>query len=118
VVKNSAFRLSLLLILVSLFTACRTPEALVLRGKLKALPEWITVRKAAQDALAKNESTSLSWRAAMAANDTGAIYPIKKEGEIWFVMACDDYPMNRYGVVVEMEISSSGDVRRYIQLWK
>lgn len=108
----------LALICVSLLAACRTSEALAVRERLKGLPEWITVRKAAQDALTKNESTSLGWRAAMAANDTGAIYPIKKEGEVWLVQACDDYPQNRYGVVVEMEISSSGEVRKYTQLWK
>ncbi|MFT3781219.1 MAG: hypothetical protein QM790_04320 [Nibricoccus sp.] len=105
-------------ICVTLFAGCRTSESLGVRERLKALPEWLTVRKAAQGALARNESTSLGWRTAMSANETGALYPIKKEGELWLVQACDDYPQNRYGMVVEMEITSSGEVRRYTQLWK
>ncbi len=54
----------------------------------------------------------------MAEKDTGAIYPLKREGDLWLVHACDDYPQNRYGVVVEMEIRSTGEIHRYTQLWK
>lgn len=54
----------------------------------------------------------------MSAEDTGSIYPIKKDGEVWLLQACDDYPQNQYGVCVEMEISSQGEGKRYTQLWK
>ncbi|MGC4071716.1 MAG: hypothetical protein QM760_04235 [Nibricoccus sp.] len=90
----------------------------MIREELKRLPEWATVRKAAQAALAQNEPTSFSFRTAMSENDTGAIYPLKRDGDLWLVQACDDYPLNRYGVVVEMEITGTGELRRYTQLWK
>ncbi len=54
----------------------------------------------------------------MSERDTGAIYPLKRDGDVWLVQACDDYPQNRYGVVVEMEITGTGELRRYTQLWK
>jgi hypothetical protein len=110
-------RLGFVLAVAVSFGACRTPEALILREHLKARQEWPVVRTAAQAALAKNEPVTLGWKAAMAPRDTGAIYPIKKDGEVWLVHACDDYPQNRYGVVVEMEISDAGELRSYTRLW-
>jgi hypothetical protein len=116
--RRHAVRVLFLFGLAIVLGACRTPEAIVLREKLKASPEWPAIRKAAQVALSKNEPSQSGWTTALLDKDNGAIYPISKNGDAWLVQVCADYPLNRYGWVVEMEITSPGEVRRYSQLWK
>jgi len=116
--RMHAVHLLFMLGLAVMFAACRTPDAIVLREKLKASPEWPAIRKAVQGALSKNEPRLSGWNAALADKDNGAIYPLGQDGDVWRIQACADYPFNRYGWVVEMEITSAGEVRSYSRLWK